>query len=165
MTMRARVAAVFLALFVWSTAVGGGSLPDHCAILPISQGPALIRQCSRSSPTAVSSFWSPSASQVLAVEQRLSELLRESGHKLKISDSFRQYVGVTSYGKKLIYLNCFPEFALDHSSDRQIGGPRLLPYATAVTFSGASSLIPSTTHFTTYNLMALRDHHLTNRCS
>jgi len=117
--MRARVAAVFLALFVWSTAVGGGSLPDHCAILPISQGPALIRQCSRSSPTAVSSFWSPSASQVLAVEQRLSELLRESGHKLKISDSFRQYVGVTSYGKKLIYLNCFPEFALDHSSDRR----------------------------------------------
>src|SRR6266487_3310371 len=119
MTMRARVAVVFLALLVWSTAAGGGSLPDHCAILPISQGPALIRQGSRSSPTDVSGFWNPSASQVLAVEQRLPELLRESGHKLKVSDSFRQYIGVTSHGKKLIYLNSFPGFALEHSRDRR----------------------------------------------
>jgi hypothetical protein len=115
MTMRAEFAVVLLALLVSSSAASGGSLPDHCAILPISQGPALIRQCSRGSPTDVSDFWSSSPLQVLAIEQRLPELLRKSGHKIKLSDSRRQYVGVTSHGKKLIYLNAFPASALDIS--------------------------------------------------
>ena len=63
-------------------------------------------------------FWTPSPSQVLAAEQRLPELLRKSGHKLKLSDLYRQYLGVTSHGKKLIYLNSFPGFALDHSKEQ-----------------------------------------------
>lgn len=116
MTMRTQFLAMLLALLAWSA--NGESLPDHCAILPTSQGPALVRQCSRGSPADVSGFWSPSPSQVLAVEQRLPELLRRSGHKLKLSDSYRQYVGVTAHGKKVIYLNSFPEFALDYSEVR-----------------------------------------------
>ena len=117
--MRAEFLITLLALLAWSTASNGESLPDHCVILPTSQGPALIRQCSRGSPADVSGFWNPSLSQVLAVEQRLPELLRKSGHELKLSDSYRQYVGVTSHGKKLIYLNSFPGFALGHSSNRR----------------------------------------------
>jgi len=119
MTMRAQFLITLLALLAWSTESNGESLPDHCAILPTSQGAALIRQCSRGSPAGVSGFWNPSLSQVLAVEQRLPELLRKSCHKLKLSDSYRQYVGVTSRGKKLIYLNSFPEFVLGHSGDRR----------------------------------------------
>ena len=116
MTTRTQLFATLMALMVSSA--DAQSLPDHCAILPTSQGSALIRQCSRGSPTDVSGFWTPSPSQVLAVEQRLPELLRKSGHKLKLSSSYRQYVGVTSHGKKLIYLNSFPGFALDHSKER-----------------------------------------------
>jgi hypothetical protein len=116
MTKRAQLFVTLWALF--ASSADAESLPDHCAILPTSQGPALIRQCSRGSPADVSGFWTPSPSQVLAVEQRLPALLRKSGHKLKLSDSYRQYVGVTSRGKKLIYVNSFPGFALDHSKER-----------------------------------------------
>ena len=110
--MRAPVVVLLLALFVCST-VAGGSLPSDCAILPVSQGPALIRQCSRGSPANVSGFWNPSPAQVLIIEQRLPELLLKSGHKIVLGGSCRQYIGVTSRGKKLIYLNTFPASALD----------------------------------------------------
>jgi hypothetical protein len=115
--MRAPFLMAVWAFVAWSAS--GQSLPDHCAILPTSQGAAVLQQCSRGSPADVSDFWIPSASQVLAIEKLLPELLRKSGHKLKLFDSYRQYVGVTSHGKKLIYLNSFPGFALEHSSDRR----------------------------------------------
>src|ERR1700686_827639 len=117
MTMRAQFWVMLSALLAWSAS--GESLPDHCAILPKSEAPALIRQCSRGSPTDASDFWIPSPSQIQAIEQRLPELLRKSGHKLKLSDSYRKYIGVTSHGKKLIYLNSFPEFALKYSEGRR----------------------------------------------
>ena len=111
--MRAHFLVTLLALFSWSA--NADSLPDHCAILPTSEGSKLIRQCSRGSPAEVSEFWLPSRSQVIAIEQRLPELLRKSGHHIKLSDSYRQYIGVTSQGKKRIYVNSFPKFALDYS--------------------------------------------------
>src|SRR5205809_4282193 len=111
MTKRAHFLLMLLALLAWSA--NADSLPDHCAILPTSEGPKLIRQCSRGSPTAVSDFWLPSRSQVIAIEQRLPEFLRKSGHHIKVSDSYRQYIGITSHGKKRIYVNSFGKFVLD----------------------------------------------------
>jgi hypothetical protein len=112
MTKRPPIVVLFLALFLCSTAVGT-ALPRDCAILPTSQGWALIRQCSRGSPANVSGFWEPSPAQVLTIEQRLPELLRKSGQESVLAGSRRQYIGVTSRGKKLIYLNAFPASALD----------------------------------------------------
>jgi hypothetical protein len=112
--------AKFYILFLILLGVGVArcqSLPDHCAILPVSQGPALIKQCSRGSPTNVTGFWSPSPDQIVAIEKLLPALLSKSGHKLELSDSYRQYVGVTSNGKKLIYLNSFPKDAFAGSSE------------------------------------------------
>jgi hypothetical protein len=106
-TMRAKF-AIGLLVLIWVSLAGGETLPDHCAILPVSEGPALIKQCSRSSPTNVSDYWSPSPSQVIAIEKLLPELIRKSGHKLNLSGSYRQYLGVTRQGKKVIYLNSFP---------------------------------------------------------
>ena len=94
-------------LFAASLSAHGESLPESCAILPVSQGPALIRQCSRGAPSGVSEFWEPSISQILAIEQRLPEFLRSTSHSIKASDYLRQYVGVVSHGRKLIYLNAF----------------------------------------------------------
>jgi hypothetical protein len=116
--MRVRFAVVILALSLVGAA-GDESLPDHCAILSVSEGPALIKQCSRSSPTDVSGFWSPSPSQMNAIEQLLPELLRKSGHKLNLSHSNRQYVGITSHGKKLIYVNSFPGSILTESNEQR----------------------------------------------
>jgi len=105
--MRAKV-AIGLLLLVWVRFAGAEPLPDHCTVLPVSEGPALIKQCSRSSPTNVSDYWSPSAAEVIAIEKLLPELIRKSGHKLNLSGSDRQYIGVTRKGKKVIYLNSFP---------------------------------------------------------
>jgi hypothetical protein len=104
--------SLVLLAFSLVTLAWGESLPDHCAILPVSEGPALMKQCSRNSPKDASGFWSPSPSQVNAIEQLLPELMRKSGHKLKLSDSYRQYMGITVHGKKLIYLNSFHGFIL-----------------------------------------------------
>src|SRR5205814_4321209 len=104
MTLRALCCFLFLAPFVFAQAA---SLPDRCAILPESQGPALMRQCSRLAPRDVSSFWSPSGAQILALEQRLPEFLRKSQPQIKLTNYFWQYVGILSHGRKLIYLNAF----------------------------------------------------------
>ena len=114
--MRAPFAVMLLA-FSLVTAATGESLPDHCAILPVSEGPALIKQCSRGGPSDVRGFWSPSPSQVIAIERLLPDLLRKSGHKLEVSDSYRQYIGFISHGKKLIYLNSFHKSVLSESRD------------------------------------------------
>ena len=80
---------------------------DHATILSASQGPMMMKQCSRHDPADISGFWMPSTADVAALEKRLPELLRASGHKIDLSDSYRQYVGIVSRGKKLIYLNAF----------------------------------------------------------
>ena len=84
-------------------------LPDQAAILPTSEGPKIIEQCSRADPTDVSGFWSPAVADVATLERRLPQLLRTSGHKIDLSKSHRQYIGIVSRGKKLIYLNAFSD--------------------------------------------------------
>src|SRR3984893_13578882 len=74
MTLRTLCCFLFLAPFVFAQPE---SLPDRFTIPPESQGPALMRQCSRLAPRDVSGFWSPSAAQVPALEQRLPDLLRK----------------------------------------------------------------------------------------
>jgi hypothetical protein len=110
MTLRTLCCFLFLAPFVFAQPE---SLPDRFAILPESQGPALVRQCSRLAPRDVSGFWSPSVAQVLALEQRLPDLFRKSQPKIKLANYFRQYVGIVSHGRKLIYLNAFIKGGLD----------------------------------------------------
>lgn len=83
------------------------SLPQNCVILPLSQGPEVVWQCSRVSPKNVTGFWTPSVKQVQLAEQRLPALLRTSGHNIKLAQSRRQYIGVVSAGKRLIYINAF----------------------------------------------------------
>jgi hypothetical protein len=73
----------------------------------------LVHQCSRSSPTEATGFWTPSAAQIEAVEQRLPELLGKSGHDIVVSRFNRQYIGFVRHGKKLIYLSAFPAFDIE----------------------------------------------------
>src|ERR1700722_11229192 len=105
MNLHVQFAVAFLALICFN-AVGSESLPDNCTILPISEGPALMKQCSRGSPTNVSGFWVPSSEQINTIEKLLPKfLLNNGGDKIKFSNSYRQYVGIISNGEKFIYLN------------------------------------------------------------
>lgn len=83
------------------------SLPARVVILPEAQGPKLMRQCSRGAPRDVTSFWIPSADEIVAIERRLPDFLRKAQPEIKLSDYYRQYVGVVSGGRRLIYLNAF----------------------------------------------------------
>lgn len=106
--MRAR--SLILVTIVGSIIASSATeLPDHATILPTSEGPNIIKQCSRADPADVSGFWSPSVADVTKLERRLPQLLRTSGHNIDLSRSHRQYIGIVSRGKKLIYLNAFSD--------------------------------------------------------
>ena len=107
-----------LPLFVAFMCADAESLPPRVAILPESQGPTLMRQCSRSAPSDVSGFWIPSVGEVMALERRLPEFLRKTQPEIKLPDYYRQYIGVISHGRKIIYLNAFTGGGLQVNPDR-----------------------------------------------
>ncbi|MEY2495728.1 MAG: hypothetical protein QOJ45_2220 [Verrucomicrobiota bacterium] len=108
MTPRYIVTALFFTCG-FASPVLAESLPENCVILSESEGHNLVSQCSRAGPDGVTAFWTPSVAQVLDVEKRLPALLKTSGHKVHLADSGRQYIGVTSRGRRLIYINAFQE--------------------------------------------------------
>ena len=103
-----RLNILLFAMLCLTGAATARDIEDHYAILPVSQGPRLMKPCSRPGPKAVTGFWEPTPAQVQSIEKRLPAFLAKGGHKAKLSDSCRQYIGIISHGKKLIYLNAFP---------------------------------------------------------
>ncbi|MDR1969007.1 MAG: hypothetical protein LBQ32_10010 [Burkholderiaceae bacterium] len=79
-------------------------------ILKPSQGPALLKQCSRQVPQHVSGFWSPELSQIQELEAALPAFLssQAASKQLRPLTEFkRQYVGFIQNGKKYIYGNFY----------------------------------------------------------
>jgi hypothetical protein len=111
--MRKYLTFLFLAFTVSSTAIAADPATNHYAILPASEGPALLKQCSRPTPQGVTSFWTPSTSQIAEMEKLLPKLLKKSGYKRPFSDFRGQCVGIISQGKLLIYVNAFPRSTTD----------------------------------------------------
>ncbi|WP_345783817.1 hypothetical protein [Stenotrophomonas sp. YIM B06876] len=68
----------------------------------------VLDTCSRDSPGkhagGVSGYWAPSRAQVEQLEMRLSQLQPQIAEPEK---SDRQYVGIESQGRQLIYINAF----------------------------------------------------------
>ena len=120
--MTTRVTSCLAIILACCSARAADMLSDRCAVLAPSQGPTLLRQCSRRSPSDVAGFWSPSPTQVAAVEARLPAMLRTSGHKVALSQSYRQYVGIISHGKRLIYINAFGRFIIEQPYGQVTGG-------------------------------------------
>ncbi|HKP04726.1 MAG TPA: hypothetical protein VJU77_15340 [Chthoniobacterales bacterium] len=107
--------ARFLVFFASvAIAKAADDLPGHVTILPTSEGPKIIKQCSRTDPAEVTGFWLPLPADVAASEKTLPQLLRKSGHTINLGHSYRQYIGIVSHGKKLIYVNAFSETVLVH---------------------------------------------------
>jgi hypothetical protein len=105
MTPRSLVFLVIGSALACSRGICSEKLPKDCAILSSAQAPGMIRQCSRPSPKNVTGFWTPSVGDVLEAEKRLPAFLSRCGHKIDLARTHRQYMGIISAGKKLVYLN------------------------------------------------------------
>lgn len=72
-------------------------------------------QCSRESPPAFTDIWVPEEKTIVYLEANLKKIERLSSHlcclqKERISDVnkyYRQYIGIVSKGRRLIYINAF----------------------------------------------------------
>lgn len=102
--------------------------------LTISAGKALFQQCSRNTPTPTNKVWQPSAAQIQEIEKRLPPFIAERRAKHLSAPPegigyLRQYFGYSRGGKKYIYANLFPAYAIeDHPSTGALvvicdGGP------------------------------------------
>jgi len=92
--------------------------------LPVSIAPAVLNQCSRSTPQAPDGYWEPTERDVQALEIRLPAYLRArpevSATRVleRISQYRRQYAGFLRGGRKSIYVNLFlPEYGEQWRSD------------------------------------------------
>lgn len=63
---------------------------------------ALLKQCSRASPSRFKATWAPSESDIKEAEAQLPTLQVKD-----VYDYYRQYVGIVIGDRKLIYVNAF----------------------------------------------------------
>ena len=82
-------------------------------IFPETQGPQLLRQCSRDVPQGITGYWTPTDAQVTALMSSLDTYLRQHsadrGDVLSypLQSYHGQYAGIVSGGKRLIYGNFY----------------------------------------------------------
>lgn len=90
----------------FATAPRSDILP-FTTVLPVEQGPAVLKQCSRQRPAA-SEFWTPTTEDVMTVETALTRYWSRASCKFgldRLSRYYRQYIGVVIDGRRKIYIN------------------------------------------------------------
>lgn len=100
--------------------------PGTYFVLPASQVEAAGAQCSRAAPT-VEGGWAMTDADAQAVERRLPALadappenpngVVPASSRIDLATSVRQYVGVVVGGRRLVYVNAFPQDMLDRDAD------------------------------------------------
>ena len=100
--------------------------PGTYFVLPPSQARAAGDQCSRPAPE-VESGWAMTDADAQAVERRLPALaetaperpsaVSAASYRVDLATSVRQYVGVVVGGRRLVYVNAFPQQMLDRDAD------------------------------------------------
>jgi hypothetical protein len=83
--------------------------PEVRYILPIEKGVQLLHQCSRAAPENVTEFWRPPAGEIAQLESALPDYLLSLDEKIAPpgGNYARQYMGIVTGGKRLIYGNYF----------------------------------------------------------
>lgn len=76
------------------------------AILAATDGPTVIRQCSRRGPRSTG-FWAPSRQEVLSAERELEAYLSKPNCATRdtLDHYFRQYIGFIRNGRRFLYVN------------------------------------------------------------
>lgn len=72
-------------------------------IVPVSAAPELLNQCSRETVSPVASYWRPTPSMIGDLEMRLPTFLSYESRLQPLASYVRQYTGVVSEGRTLIY--------------------------------------------------------------
>jgi hypothetical protein len=72
-------------------------------IVPVSTAPELLNQCSRETVSPVASYWRPTPSMIRDLETRLPTFLAYESRLQPLARYVRQYAGVVSEGRTLIY--------------------------------------------------------------
>lgn len=84
------------------------------AILPGDMVPAILHQCSRSTPAAGEGTWQPGWSDIEKLEAALPAALAADAQGRELADQHppagwrRQYVGIVRNGDRFIYGNFYP---------------------------------------------------------
>ena len=95
--------------------VFGNDLLDKYTILKGEQAKAIAGQCSREGPPAFTEIWVPEEKTISYLESNL-EKIEQLSSKLcclentrisNVRNYFRQYIGIVSKGRRLIYINAF----------------------------------------------------------
>jgi hypothetical protein len=116
------MALLFAGLTLACTDAGGNlqgpppaeaALPANAAILDAAAVPAMLRQCSRTTPAAGEGSWRPGPADIAALEAALpASLATQSRPGVDWSRApdgwLRQYVGILRGGRRFIYGNFIP---------------------------------------------------------
>jgi hypothetical protein len=85
---------------------------SYGTIVPSTEGPALLKQCADEAPAGIAGYWRPTRAMIDEVELRLPMFLLDA--RLDPLDSYaRQYGGVYSNGRRLIYVSLLPGLSPD----------------------------------------------------
>lgn len=111
--MHALIRQALLAPSAFLLVTGCGAIESRTgAILPPNEAPSVLDQCTRDVPLRADGYWQPSRKEVEQLELVLpgvvdSALAGRTGSSDRLgSDEYRrQYVGVVSDGRQLIYIN------------------------------------------------------------
>jgi hypothetical protein len=88
-------------------------------IVPVSAAPELLNQCSRETVLPIASYWRPTPSMIGDLETRLPTFLAYESRLQPLAHYVRQYAGVVSEGRTLIYAS-FVTVAADIPWQRQV---------------------------------------------
>lgn len=86
-----------------SAAPSGFELIDRGVIVPVDRAADLLRTCSRPSVSPIEGYWRPNAGMVRELETGLDAALAERNDLEPLDRYARQYAGVVSGGRRLIY--------------------------------------------------------------
>jgi hypothetical protein len=95
-------------------------LPQGATILSESRAAEVLHQCSRRTINDVDSYWTPTTKDIVTLEHTLHDFLSKSGvvkPSAPLASYYRQYVGVTTHGRRLIYGNFFPKSFVERVGD------------------------------------------------
>jgi hypothetical protein len=112
--MRKIITGTIAGLLIVAAALPGLALSDRAVLLPADQAKATLEQCSRPTPEDVDGSWTVPVATLKRLERDLPQLSQLGPKPSAIEDKafapggfYRQYVGITVHGRKLIYINAF----------------------------------------------------------
>jgi hypothetical protein len=108
-----RFTFVCISLLLIAACLNGGSvLSKEATILSAHQAANVLKQCSRETIKDADSFWTPTTEDIASLEHLLPDFLANSGvvkPSAALSSYYRQYVGVTIHGRRLILWELLPK--------------------------------------------------------